>query len=91
MTAPRASRSRAYVPNPPKNPHRVGAVQRAARRELIASGGKPVTTTAIMRRAYPRLTVFPNWLNAKRESLPLGLPSAPGGRPRGAEGRICGR
>ena len=72
----------------PKNPYRVGRVQRAAQRELIAADGEPVTTTEIMRRAYPRLTTFPDWLNsqarlsATRFAISVGRSTSGSGRPR---------
>jgi hypothetical protein len=47
---------------PPKNQRwRVGHVQRQIKRALIASNGKPLTTSELMRRAYPRLTKYQSW------------------------------
>jgi hypothetical protein len=39
----------------------VGHVERAVLHALIASDGAPVPTSAIIRRAYPRLTKFEIW------------------------------
>ena len=37
---------------------RIGRIERAARRELIARNGGPATTGDFVRRAWPRLTRF---------------------------------
>jgi hypothetical protein len=39
---------------PPNSPFRVGRVQRQIKRAFIASLGSPLTTSDLMRRAYPR-------------------------------------
>lgn len=35
--------------------YRIGRIQRQVRRAFIASGGKPLTSSELVRRAYPRL------------------------------------
>jgi hypothetical protein len=66
MDAPRPARSRAYVPVAPKNHgYRVQRVQRAAYRALIAAGDRLVTTSEILRRAYPRADEFESWMYAQ--------------------------
>jgi hypothetical protein len=38
---------------------RIGRLRRAIKRAFIVSNGQPLTTTAIMRRAYPRMRRVP--------------------------------
>jgi hypothetical protein len=40
---------------------RVGRVQRAVRRALIAAGGQPVPTRELMRWCWPRASRYRNW------------------------------
>jgi hypothetical protein len=52
--------------NPPKNQRwRIGHVQRQVKRSFVASGGQPLTTGDLIRRAYPRQTKFESWQYAQ--------------------------
>src|SRR5438046_1371516 len=51
---------------PPKNQDwRVGHVQRQVRRCLVAADGRPVSTSEMIRWAYPRQTKFESWQYAQ--------------------------
>jgi hypothetical protein len=39
---------------------RIGRLRRAIKRAFIASNGQPLTTTAILQRAYPRFMRIPS-------------------------------
>jgi hypothetical protein len=39
---------------------RIGRIRRAIRRAFIVSDGQPLTTTEILRRAYPRFKCYPS-------------------------------
>ena len=74
-------------PIPAKNPFRIGRIQRQIKRTFIANPGRPLTTSELIRCAYPRLKVFETWryeqvrVAAERFAVRIGVAKTRRGKP----------
>jgi hypothetical protein len=85
--APKHSNIAERLPKPPEW-RRIGHIQRQIRRAFIANGGKPLTTSELAKRCYPRLAgLKQNWrraqirLAAERWAVRLGVARHLRGKP----------
>jgi hypothetical protein len=86
ITRPRVSTRPRETIIPPNSPIRVGRVKRAITRAFIALGC-PISTTELMKRAYPRGYGYESWqyatvrLAARAVARPIGRSERGKGRP----------